>query len=137
VNRSLIWVIEKVVEEDPRYPEKAYLFVLTALNRAIEALPEPRHVTGREVSEECRELALEEFGPFARSVLEHWGISSTADFGEMIYKLLDWGILTKRDEDSKEDFVGVYDFNKVFPCSLLGERSPEEKGGKGEPGHSS
>ncbi len=124
---SLFEVIGKIVEEDLRYHEKAYLFVLSALNRTIDNLSEPRHITGRELSEGCRELALEEYGPFARDVLEYWGIRSTEDFGELIFNLLDWGILTKTREDSKDDFINVFDFSEAFQAGLLGERDPMEK----------
>ncbi len=124
---SLYKVLEEITAKDLRYPEKAYLFVLSALNRTIDALPEPRHVTGRELSEECRKLALEEFGPLALTVLEHWEIRSTSDFGELIFNLLDYGILTKTDKDSREDFAGVFDFNEAFEVAPPGGESPREK----------
>jgi len=126
-SHSLYEIIERITTEDIRYHRKAYLFVLSALNKAVEALPEPRHITGKELSEKCRELALKDFGPFARAVLEHWGISSTRDFGELVFNLLNWGILTKTEEDSKEDFVDVFDFSEAFGEGSMGERSSKEK----------
>jgi uncharacterized repeat protein (TIGR04138 family) len=102
------------MENDLRYSLQAYLFILNALDRVVDNLLESRHVSGRELSEGCRELAVEEYGPFARTVLEYWGITSTKDFGELIFNLLDCGILTKTEEDSKEDFLDLYDFGEAF-----------------------
>jgi len=95
---------------NPRYAEAAYVFVLAALNYVLEHLPEPRHITGREMAEGVRDLALERFGPMARTVLEHWGIEQTADVGDIVFALVEAGGLIRQDEDSPEDFADVFDF---------------------------
>lgn len=99
---------------NPRYAESAYVFVLAALNHVLERLPEPRHISGRELAEGVRDLALERFGPMARTVLEHWGIERTADVGEIVFALVEAGVLIKQDEDSPEDFADVFDFADAF-----------------------
>ena len=76
---------------NPRYQEAAYVFVLSALNYVLQRLPEPRHISGRELAEGVRDLALERFGPMARTVLEHWGIERTADVGQIVFALVDSG----------------------------------------------
>lgn len=98
-------------ERDPRFHETAYLFVLSALHYVLERLPEPRHISGRELVEGMRDLALERFGPMARTVLEHWGIRATADVGDLVFALVEHGILIKQDEDAREDFRNVFDFD--------------------------
>jgi uncharacterized repeat protein (TIGR04138 family) len=80
----------------------------------MEGLEEPRHISGQELADGVRKLALEQYGPMARTVLEHWGIHSTKDLGEIVFTLVDMGLLTKRDEDSQEDFHDVFDFEEVF-----------------------
>jgi len=107
-------VMERLRERNPRYHEMAYLFVLSALHHVIEQLPEPRHISGRELAEGIRDLAIERFGPMARTVLEYWGVRSTRDFGDLVFALVDCGVLIKRPEDSPEDFVDVYDFEQAF-----------------------
>lgn len=107
-------ILDRLQEKNPRFHGKAYLFVLSALHHVLENLVEPRHITGRELSKGVRDLALERFGPMARSVLEHWGIHATGDFGEIVFALVECGILIKRDEDSPEDFQDVFDFEKAF-----------------------
>jgi uncharacterized repeat protein (TIGR04138 family) len=99
---------------NPRYDEGAYLFVLSALNYVLERLPQPRHISGPELAEGVRDLAIERFGPMARTVLEHWGIERTGDVGEIVFALVETGVLIKQDEDTVEDFVDVFSFDDAF-----------------------
>jgi uncharacterized repeat protein (TIGR04138 family) len=101
-------------EQHPRFSEAAYIFVLSALNHVLQRLDEPRHISGRELAEGVRDLALERFGPMARSVLEHWGIHETAHVGDIVFALVEHGVLIKQDEDSRADFVDVFDFEDAF-----------------------
>lgn len=107
-------VIERLKERHPRYHETAYLFVLSALHFVLDRLPEPRHISGRELAEGVRDLALERFGPMARTVLEYWGIRATSDLGEVVFALVDCGVLIRQDDDVPEDFEDVFDFEEVF-----------------------
>lgn len=107
-------VLERLRERHPRYHPTAYLFVLAALHKVIEGLPSPRHISGQELAEGVRDLALERFGPMARTVLEHWGISATRDLGDIVFALVDCGVLLRQDDDSPEDFDDVFDFEDAF-----------------------
>ncbi len=98
----------------PRFHSDAYGFVLEALNTVIAGLGTRRHISGRELVDGARGLAMERFGPLARAVLEHWGIHSTDDLGEMVFALVDVGVLVKREEDCPEDFKDLFDFEEVF-----------------------
>jgi uncharacterized repeat protein (TIGR04138 family) len=107
-------VLLRLQERNPRFHGKAYLFLLSALHRVMEGLAEPRHISGRELSRGVRDLALERFGPMARTVLEHWGIHATEDLGDIVFALVDCGILIKQHEDRREDFRDVFDFEQAF-----------------------
>jgi uncharacterized repeat protein (TIGR04138 family) len=107
-------LFEALRERYPRYTEAAYIFVLSSLNHVLQRLPEPRHISGRELVEGARDLALERYGPMARSVLEHWGIHATSDLGELVFALVEHGVLIKQDEDTRADFVDVFDFAEAF-----------------------
>jgi uncharacterized repeat protein (TIGR04138 family) len=107
-------VMDRLRARHPRYHSTAYLFVLAALHHVIERLPEPRHISGQELAEGVRDLALERFGPMARTVLEHWGIGATRDLGDIVFALVDCGVLLRQDEDSLSDFEDVFDFEAVF-----------------------
>jgi uncharacterized repeat protein (TIGR04138 family) len=107
-------ILDRLREKNPRFHEMAYVFVLSALHYVLQHLPETRHITGRELTEGVRDLALEKFGPMARTVLEHWGIQETGDVGDIVFALVDASILIKQPEDTRADFEGVYDFNETF-----------------------
>ncbi len=107
-------VLERIRARAGRYDERAFLFVLAALEWQQTRLPERRHVTGEELSHACREYALEQYGLLARTVLEHWGIRRTADFGAIVYALIDAGLLVRREEDREEDFHDVFAFSDAF-----------------------
>lgn len=107
-------VMDRIRLRDARYDERAYLFVLAALEFCQQRLPERRHLTGQELAQGCRDLALARYGVLARTVLEHWGIRATADLGEVVFTLVDLGLLMSQPNDSKEDFVGAFDFHEAF-----------------------
>jgi uncharacterized repeat protein (TIGR04138 family) len=107
-------ILERLKERNPRFHPKAYIFVLSALQHSIERLEQPRHLSGTELAEGVRRLALREFGPMARTVLEHWGVHATEDMGEIVFALVEAGILVKEEDDRIQDFRSVYDFAEAF-----------------------
>ena len=118
-NIILLRKMESIAEQHPAFPSRAYMFVLIALEYSVSRLPRRRHLTGQELSHGIAEFARQQFGLLARDVLEGWGLKSTADFGEIVYILIEHGILSKTEEDSPEDFVGVFDFGTEFAWSKL------------------
>ncbi|MBN1884585.1 MAG: hypothetical protein JW876_03540 [Candidatus Krumholzibacteriota bacterium] len=95
-----------------RYDAAAYAFVMEAAERAIG---ERRGtVTGNELLDTIRDVAVERFGPMAKSVFEHWGVTETRDFGRVVYDLIDAGLLGENEGDSIEDFGDVYEFGQAF-----------------------
>jgi uncharacterized repeat protein (TIGR04138 family) len=107
-------VLDSLREKHPQFQDMAYAFVLGALHYVIERLPEQRHISGRELAEGVRDLALDEYGPMARTVLEHWGIHDTASVGHIVFALIDAQILIKQEEDTLHDFESVFDFDEAF-----------------------
>ncbi|HEV3118502.1 MAG TPA: Minf_1886 family protein [Gemmataceae bacterium] len=116
--------IGDLVERDPRYSYEAYEFVFAALSHTQRVLgrlpvkgevPETQyHVSGRELVEGIRDLAVREFGLMARVVFRMWGITRTADFGEMVFNLVSEGLMSKTDQDSREDFHDIFDFDQAL-----------------------
>jgi uncharacterized repeat protein (TIGR04138 family) len=114
----------RIAQRDTRYSAEAYSFVREALDYASKALNKPaegagRHVTGRELLDCIREFTLKEFGPMSAVVLREWGVRRTEDFGDLVFNLVDYGILGKTEEDKKEDFAGGYDFVEAFEKPFL------------------
>lgn len=106
--------LDRLRERNPQFQDMAYVFVLRALHHVLQRLGEPRHISGRELAEGVRELALDQYGPMARTVLEHWGIHDTGQVGDIVFALVEAGILIKQDEDTRAEFEGVYDFDEAF-----------------------
>ena len=50
----------------------------------------------------------------ARAVLENWGITLTQHFGDIVYNMIDVGLMKKSPRDSRAHFDDVYDFKSVF-----------------------
>lgn len=123
--KSAQQLLTELCSRDQRYPFEAYDFVFSALGflqeemtkqRAAkpESKDESKHVTGQQLSEGCRDFALQEFGLMAGAVLRNWNIHKTDDIGELVYNLIDIGLLSKQETDSKEDFNGVFDMKTAF-----------------------
>jgi len=106
--------LAQIRQRDGKYNERAYVFVLAALEFAQTKLTARRHLTGVELAWACRDFALEQFGMLANSVLTHWGIHTTEDFGQIVFMLIEVGLLASQASDRLEDFERVYDFAEVF-----------------------
>jgi uncharacterized repeat protein (TIGR04138 family) len=111
--------MEQVILEDGRYPPEAFGFLHEGLTRAVEnvhAGQDPkagqRHVSGRQLCDALAELAVDKWGMLAQTVLNHWNIHATLDFGNMVYLLVENEFMRKTEEDSLEDFRDVYDFDR-------------------------
>jgi uncharacterized repeat protein (TIGR04138 family) len=116
--------LEIINAKDPRYDKEAYLFVREALDftqrtTGRDTRGHARHVTGQELVEGIRGYALEQFGPMTITVLEQWGIRNCLDFGEIVFNMVDLGLLAKTDKDSRSDFEGGYDFEEAFRKPFL------------------
>ncbi len=107
-------ILDHLLERNPRFHGKAYLFLLSALHEVLDGLEEPRHISGKELARGAKDLALRQYGPMARTVLAHWGIHSTEDLGDIVFAMVECGVLIKREEDSRDDFCGLFDFEEAF-----------------------
>lgn len=126
--------LELIRTKDPRFEDDAYRFVREALDHTQKSIGKDnrgriRHVSGQELLEGIRDYALTQFGPMAITVLEEWGIHTCADFGEIVFNMVEIGLLAKTEKDSRSDFAGGYDFFEAFRKPFL----PEAKQRKGEP----
>ena len=107
-------IMDRILIREPRFDEQAYLFVLSALEVCQARLNVRRHITGVELARAARDLALDRYGLMARVVLEHWGISSTADIGDIVFTLVELGFLLSQPQDTRDEFVDVFDFDLAF-----------------------
>ncbi len=107
-------ILQSILIRDPRYTEEAYALVRAGLDYTVRRLGKPRHVSGQELLAGIREFALAEFGPMAKTVLAGWGIKRTEDVGEIVFNMVETGLLGKTEKDSRADFANGYDFDEAF-----------------------
>lgn len=124
--------LDEIVESVGLYPREAFKFVQAGLAYTVQKLhaetpeDESHHVSGQQLSEGLREFALMQWGMLARTVLRRWGVTGTIDFGRIVFALVDAGQMQKTDDDTIEDFKGVFDFRTAFeagyqiPLAALG-----------------
>ncbi|HWQ92523.1 MAG TPA: Minf_1886 family protein [Clostridia bacterium] len=116
--------LDLIRAKDPRYERDAYMFVREALDYTQKAIAKDtrgrlRHVSGQELLSGIRDYALEQFGPMAITVLDHWGLHCCRDFGEIVFNMVEIGLLAKTEKDSRADFENGYDFFDAFRKPFL------------------
>lgn len=116
----------EVVKRDPRYSYEAYEFLFEALRHTqfrlgrvppedvSEATKGNYHVAGQELVDGYLDLAKQRFGRLARIVLHLWGVDVTDDVGELVFNLIESGMLSKTDSDCKGDFHSLCDLDDVL-----------------------
>jgi len=111
--------VDSILAKDQRFASDAYAFVREALDYTQklvvkEARTGIRHVSGQELLDGLRKFALEQFGPMVVTVFEDWGVKSCRDFGEIVFNMVEIGLLAKTDKDTRDDFQNGYDFTDAF-----------------------
>ncbi len=112
-------LIEAICVKDSRYKPDSYGFVIHALHWTQARLKKQAHISGKELSQGLRDFAIEQYGPMARTVLKHWGITKTGDFGNIVFNMISKKLLAKTDEDSIDDFKEVYSFDAAFDYAKI------------------
>ncbi len=118
-----------LAQKHGRYRANAYQFTLDAVHHTVGRLEQIRHVSGAELLDGIRELALARFGPMAKTVFEQWGVGRTEDFGEIVFQLVETGLLGKTEADQPSDFARGYDFDEIFVRKFdwLGRFAPKRR----------
>ena len=106
-------------------------YAAEVLNLGTEAHPEPdlnlqqsarakgeRHLTGQELCQAIRQYAVNQYGFMAKVVLNNWGVSSTGDFGNIVYNMINVGLMKKSKNDRRSHFDNVFDFDEVFEANF-------------------
>lgn len=112
-------IVAKICAEDSRYDADVYMFVREGLDFTLKSLKRSgqnaqRHVSGQELLNGLRDYALREYGPMSKEVLNTWGVRSCEDFGQIVFNLVNSGVLGKTDADSPNDFKNGFSFDEAF-----------------------
>lgn len=125
-------VVALICKEDPRFDRKAYDFVRHGLDHTVKELRKKdsaraersRHVSGPELLEGLRSYALDQYGPLAKTVLNAWGVRRCRDFGDIVFNLIEHNVFSKTENDRREDFSEVFDFDEAFVKPFQPARRP-------------
>ena len=112
MNETLRKSLEQVVAECGRYPLEAFDFVRHGLNATVDNIHGPH--TGQQLSAGLRDYAISRYGFMAKTVLNHWRIYRTADFGRIVFAMVESRLMQKTDRDDIHDFEEVFDFATAF-----------------------
>lgn len=116
---KILELVDQMNSSGSRYAADAYFFVMESLHLALSKLQKPRHLSGAELLDALLEHALEQYGPMAQTVLKHWGIKNSLDFGVIVFKMVGQGILQKTDNDCLDDFKDPGFFRKLSSSGEL------------------
>ena len=131
-------VVEMILREDSRFNKGAYFFVRRALDHTLQDLMEltkerkSNHVSGQELLAGIRDFALRQYGPMTMTLFEQWGLSKCADFGEIVFSLVEHGVFGKTEADCREDFANGYDFREAFSDPFVPKSSKSAFSGSRE-----
>lgn len=109
------------------YTPESFLFVLEGLAHTVRVvhsdkvaiggdsdINESHHVSGRQLCMGLRDYALRRYGRLAGTVLRRWNVTSTDDFGRIVFAMVDAKKMHKRPEDTPDAFRDVFDFDEAF-----------------------
>lgn len=111
--------VASIIRREGRYDGHAYFFLKESLDFTLKRVMEEtggkgRHVSGMELLGGFRDLALEQFGPMAATLMDEWGVKECRDVGNMVFQLIEEQVFGRQESDKPEDFEGVFDFHKAL-----------------------
>lgn len=106
------------LRKDRRYPAEAYQFLCDAVEYTQELYdktpvecddPDTHyHVNGSELCSGVCALAVREFGQMANTVFRLWMVHTTDDIGQVVFNLIEMGLLAQSDQDDMADFHDLF-----------------------------
>lgn len=117
------------VARSTRFPLEAFVFVQRGLDYTVRRIHgeltddsrearEDRHISGHQLCHGLRDYAVEQYGLLARTVLRRWHVDTCADFGHIVFAMVDAGLMHKTEDDTMDEFAGVFDFTEAFTPEL-------------------
>lgn len=121
---QFIDAVKVVISQDAKYDMGAYYFLKDALDFTVKRVMENndgehRHVAASELLIGFRDLALQEFGPMASTMMSEWGLRSCSDIGTMVFQLIQEGVFGKQDSDTMEDFAELFPLIETLEAPFL------------------
>jgi len=98
-----------------KYPPEAYAFVFEVLDWISDKMSK-RHLSGRELALTAMVYSFHRYGALARAVWEEMHIKRSEDLGQIVFQLVNAGLMGKQPNDKVSDFdkvVNVEEFDEV------------------------
>lgn len=106
------------------YERAAYEYVFLSIRKTIKEQQEARkaqnngagatgsrHINAATLVSGLVTKLRDEFGYLANDVMRSWGLSGSADVGEIVFRLAAVKLLSLSPDDSRSDFCGLCDFS--------------------------
>lgn len=125
--RSFDEIIGDIVSRHEDYAPDAYDFLRQALDHSAQRFKQDRktaHLSAEELYLGVCSLALEEYGPMAKSVLEYWGILSSVDVGEIVFRLIEVGVFGKQEGDTINQFYHLPALSTILDAPYATPAAP-------------
>lgn len=118
--------VDAILRKHPEYAPDAYDFMREALEATSRDMAEAEertspHLSAYELYMGFCAYALSEYGPLAAAVMEHWGIDSSSDVGNIVYNLIEVGVFGKQAGDTREQFDNLCPLRTVLDTPYLPE----------------
>ncbi len=124
-------LVALLAETGRPFPLAAYDLVLETVKLLTRHLTEAGksgpelHLSGALLANGLRDCLLNRYGCLAKDVLDAWRIHSTADFGTIVYDLIEVRLLQANSHDDISDFDDVYDFDQAFVLPFIPKDKPD------------
>ncbi len=128
---SLRETIEAIRRTDARFAADAYVLVLDAVQEAVAMRGRPGHVHARDVVAALVRLVRARLGVMGWTVLESWGVRTTGDVGDIVFHLVEAGVLARREEDRREDFDDQLDLRHALETTYFDDDAPPPRPSRG------
>ena len=117
----------QLLESTGPYPLEAFNFVREGLSYTMHRVHEhveelqdhERHVNGQQLCLGLRDFAIEQYGLMAPTVLRHWSVQRTDDFGRIVFAMIEAGLMSSSTDDTLDDFRAIFDFGEAFSEDAL------------------
>ncbi len=99
--------IARLARRYQNYRSEAFHFICRAVafvNREVMEKHTRAHINSCQLTRGAQQLAINEYGPLALDVLQHWGIKSSRDIGNLVFALTEEKILITSEQDKPDDF---------------------------------
>jgi len=132
--------VYSILQREKRFDAHAYFFLKDALDFTLKRIAgknggRARHVTGQELLEGFRDLALDQFGPMSSTLMHEWGLRKCQDVGDMVFHLIEEQVFGKQESDQHEDFSGNFDLVESLVNPFLPKNRPQRPALRGRGSH--